>query len=98
MFWQKPRNKVYYEIVNTGALQKAVDDKRLDAGKGIDREALVAAGLVRVNGAPTRILGMGELTASLNITAHSVSAGAKEMVQKAGGSVTIEAAPVEAAE
>ncbi|MDC0360183.1 50S ribosomal protein L15 [Alphaproteobacteria bacterium] len=94
----KPRNKVYYEIVNTGALQKAVDDKRLDAGKGIDRDALVAAGLVRVNGAPTRILGKGELTASLNITAHSVSAGAKEMVQKAGGSVTVEAAPVEAAE
>ena len=94
----KPRNTTYAEVVNTGALQKAVDDKRLDAGKGIDREALVAAGLVRVNGAPTRILGMGELTASLNITAHSVSAGAKEMVQNAGGSVTIEAAPVEAAE
>lgn len=94
----KPRNKVYYEIVNTGALQKAVADKRIDAGKSVDRDALVAAGLVRVNGAPARILGKGELTAALNITAHSVSAGAKELVQKAGGSVTIEAGPQKAAE
>lgn len=94
----KPRNKVVYEIVNTGALQKAVDDGRIDAGKAVDRDALVAAGLVRSNGAPARILGKGELTASLNITAHSASAGAKELVQKAGGSVTIEAAPAEAAE
>lgn len=94
----RPRNKVVFEIVNTGSLQKAVDSGRLDAGEAVDREALIAAGLVRVNGAPTRILGKGELTAALTITADCASAGAKEAVSKAGGSLAIEAVTVKAAE
>ncbi len=44
--FNKWRRKDFNEI-NVGALQQAIDDKRLDAGKPVDLDALVAAGIVR---------------------------------------------------
>ena len=41
--FNKWRRKDYNEV-NIGALQQAIDDKRLDAGKPVDLNALVAAG------------------------------------------------------
>lgn len=43
--FNKP-NRAEYSRVNTGALQRAVDARRLDAGKPVDMAALQAAGLV----------------------------------------------------
>ena len=91
------RNKVVYQIVNVSALEKAVEAGKFSAGQSVDRDALVAAGLIRANGTPARILGKGEISTALNLTVHSVSASAKEAIEKAGGSVTVEAqAPAEA--
>ncbi len=86
-----PRGKVVYQIVNLSALQKAVDAGKLGAGQAVDAAALAEAGLIRRNGAPARILAKGELTAALNLTVHSASAAAKEAVEKAGGSLQVEA-------
>ena len=40
-------SRVDYAEVNLGRLQAAIDAGRLDAGKTIDAEALMASGLVR---------------------------------------------------
>lgn len=78
-----------YAEVNLGAIQKAVDAKKLDAKGTIDHAALKAAGLARGGKDGVRLLGKGELTAKLNFLVAGVSASAKEAVEKAGGSVEV---------
>src|SRR3546814_21119143 len=54
-----------YAEVNIGAIQKAVDAKKLDAKGTIDHAALKAAGLARGGKAGVRLLGKGEISAKL---------------------------------
>ena len=89
-------NKVVYQIVNLTALERAVETGKLKAGQSVDREALVAAGLVRANGTPVRILGKGAIKASLNLNVHSASSAAKAAVEAAGGTIVVAAAAEEA--
>lgn len=86
-----PRNKTVYQVVNVGRLQKVIDAGKLDAAAPVDREALVAAGLVRPNGGPVRLLADGSLSAKLQITVDSGSRQAIAAVEGAGGSVTLSA-------
>ncbi len=73
-----------YETVNVGELAK------LDASvTEVDRDVLVAAGLVRSNANPLKILGTGDIATALKITADKFSASAKDKIEKAGGSVTV---------
>ena len=82
--------KTFYETVNVGELSK------LDSSvKEVSREVLVAAGLVRSNANPLKILGEGELSTALQITAEKFSASAKEKIEKAGGKAIDCVAPVE---
>jgi large subunit ribosomal protein L15 len=74
--------------VNIGRLQKAIDDKRLDGAAKITEEVLRKAGLAHKSRDGVRLLGKGEITARLDIEVAGVSAGAKEAVEKAGGTVT----------
>ena len=48
---------------------------------------LVAKGLVRKN-QPVKVLGEGELSVKLNVTADKFSKSAQEKIEAAGGSVT----------
>src|SRR6476646_4120577 len=41
----RPPHQKSWQVVNLGSLQKAIDDKKLDAGKTIDAAAMKAAGL-----------------------------------------------------
>ena len=85
--------KTYYETVNVGELAK-LDDSVSE----VNRETLVAAGLARANGKPLKILGEGELSKALKITAEKFSGSAKEKIEKAGGeAIVVEAAPAEEA-
>ena len=78
-----------YAEVNLGAIQKAVDAGKLDASASLDHAALQAAGLARGGKDGVRVLGKGELTAALTLTVAGVTAGAREAIEKAGGSVTV---------
>ena len=86
-----PLDRVLYQVVNTGRLQKVIDSGRLDAGQPIDRAALVAAGMVRVNGGPIRLLADGDLQSKLTISVDSGSKSAVAMIEGAGGSVSLSA-------
>ncbi|NTS65038.1 50S ribosomal protein L15 [Sphingomonas sp. HHU CXW] len=77
-----------YAEVNLGAIQKAIESGKLTA-TDIDHAALKAAGLARGGKDGVRLLGKGELTSALNFTVAGVSAGAREAVEKAGGSVNV---------
>ena len=78
-----------YAEVNLGAIQQAVDAGRLASDGTVDHAALKAAGLARGGKDGVRVLGKGELTARLNFTVAGVSAGAREAIEKAGGSVDV---------
>jgi len=74
--------------VNLWRLQDAVDAGKLDAKAPIDGAALVAAGVIRRVLDGVRVLGEGELKASLNMTVHSATASAAKAIEAAGGSIT----------
>jgi large subunit ribosomal protein L15 len=78
-----------YAEVNIGAIQKALDAGRLD-GKGIvDQAALRAAGLSRGGKDGVRLLGKGSLSAKLAFRVAGASAGARQAVEGAGGSIEL---------
>jgi large subunit ribosomal protein L15 len=78
-----------YAEVNLGAIQKAVDAKKLDAKGVVDHDALKAAGLARGGKDGVRLLGKGELSTKLSFKVAGISAGARAAVEKAGGSVEL---------
>jgi len=64
------------------------DLERFDAGTEITPESLAAAGLIRNTRYDMKILGEGELTKNLSVSAHNFSRTAREKIEKAGGSIT----------
>ncbi len=73
--------------VNLGRIQKAIDNKKLDAGAKITEETLRKAGLAHKSEHGIRILGEGALTAKLDIEVAGASKSAIAAVEKAGGSL-----------
>jgi large subunit ribosomal protein L15 len=71
-----------FAILNLGRIEK-----RFDAGATITPEALVEAGLVEPAKGGVKILGSGELTKKFAFKAVFVSAGARQKIEAAGGSV-----------
>jgi large subunit ribosomal protein L15 len=78
----KNRFRVTYQVVNVAQLEKLFPQ-----GGTVDLEALVNAGAVR-KGEPVKVLGDGELSVKLDITANAFSGSAREKIAAAGGSVT----------
>jgi large subunit ribosomal protein L15 len=77
-----------FSEVNLGRLQKAIDDKRLDASGRITEEVLRKAGLAHKSRDGVRLLAKGEIKAKIDIEVAGASASAREAVEKAGGTVT----------
>src|SRR5580698_5734435 len=71
-----------YQVVNTGRLAGLYAD-----GGDVTPESLVAKGAAR-KGELIKVLGTGELTVSLRVTAHAFSASATRKITTAGGSTT----------
>lgn len=78
-------NRVEYKAVNIGLLQN------LATAKGISDftvETFITNGLASKN-EKIKVLGTGELSDKLNITAHAFSTSAKEAIEAKGGSATV---------
>ena len=75
--------RTYSQPVNVAALA------RFDAGTEVTPELMKEAGLIRTIRKDVKILGRGELTTTLTVVAHAVSASAREKIEAAGGSVTL---------
>jgi large subunit ribosomal protein L15 len=63
------------------------DLERFDAGAEVTPEVLSKAGLIRNAKVEVKILGQGDLSKKLSVTAHAFSATAREKIEGAGGSV-----------
>jgi large subunit ribosomal protein L15 len=63
------------------------DLERFAEGTEVTPESLVAAGLIKNTRIDVKILGEGDLTRKLSVTAHRFSATARAKIEKAGGSV-----------
>ena len=92
--FNKP-NRVYYNEINLGAVQAAVESKKIDVKAPVTVASLVAAGVLSKHLGGVRLLGNGELKAKLAFEVYHASKGAIAAVEKAGGSVKI-LRPVEA--
>ena len=77
--------------VNIGRLQDAIEAKKLDAGKPIDADVLLAAGVIRRKLDGVKLLAKGELKANLTIEVTGASKAAVAAVEKAGGKVVVAA-------
>jgi len=62
-------------------------ETRFDAGADVTPEALKKLGLIRNLRTDVKILGHGDLSKKLNVTAHRFSATAREKIESAGGTV-----------
>ena len=71
-----------YQVVNLDRLGQLFPD-----GGTVDVADLVAAGAVRRR-SRVKILGSGDLSIALQVSAHAFSASAKEKITAAGGSTT----------
>jgi len=78
-----------YAEANLGAIQKLVEAGKIAAGAVIDHAALKAAGIARGGKDGVRILGKGDFSAKLSFRVAGVSKGAREAIEKAGGSVDV---------
>lgn len=82
--------RVEYQVVN-------IDDfARCDA-KELTPEILKAAGLVRKNGVPVKVLGFGKLEKPYTVRANAFSQTAKEKIEQAGGKAIVISAASEVA-
>jgi large subunit ribosomal protein L15 len=77
----KSLNRVEYQVVNVRDLEKVDGD--------VSPESLKAAGLVRSLRKPVKILGIGEVSRKVAVSAHKFSASAQSKIEAAGGSVTV---------
>ena len=84
-----PPHQKGWQVVNLGRLQKAIDDKKLDAGKPIDAAAMQAAGLFKKAFDGVRLLGKGEIKTKIEVKVAGASASAIAAVEKAGGKVEL---------
>jgi large subunit ribosomal protein L15 len=82
--------RTYSQPVNVSSLEE-----RFEAGADVTPEALKDVGLIAKLSVDVKVLGEGELTKKLSVTAHSFSKTAAEKIEAAGGTVTRLREPVE---
>ena len=74
--------KTEYQVVNLDRIAELVPE-----GGSVGGSDLVAKGAVRA-GRPVKVLGQGEITSAVELSAHAFSASAKEKIAAAGGSTS----------
>ncbi len=76
-----PNTKVY-QVINVASIEKLFPD-----GGTIGVVELVASGAVR-KGSPVKVLGQGDISVKVNVTADKFSGAARDKIVAAGGSIT----------
>jgi large subunit ribosomal protein L15 len=64
-------------------------DARFDEGAEVTPASLSVRGLATRKNVPVKILGVGELSKKLTVTAHGFSKSAREKIEGAGGTCTV---------
>ena len=85
----KPPFAKDYNEVNLGRIQAAFAAGKLARGASVTIEALLAAGVCSKSRDGVKLLGTGEISASLNFEVAAASKSAIAAIEKAGGSVRL---------
>lgn len=75
--------RIPFQPINVGALD------RFEAGATVTPESLRDAGLLKHLREPVKILGEGELSKRLSVSAHRFSESARAKIEAAGGTATL---------
>jgi len=75
--------KVEFQVVNLDRISELFPD-----GGSVTVDELVARGAVR-DGHPVKVLGQGDLSVKVEVSANAFSASAKDKIEAAGGSATL---------
>ncbi len=81
------KNRVEYQILNVGHLQKLFNDGKIS--QSIDKEQLIQVGVINNKKLPLKILGNGDLDVAFDITADKFSDTAKQKIESAGGTIKL---------
>lgn len=73
--------KTYYSLVHLGALEK------FPSGIHITPEILHDSGLIRNTKSPIKILGDGDLSKSMTVSAHKFTESARNKIEAVGGTI-----------
>ena len=82
------RFMIEYQVINVGRLQELAETNRFD-GTTVNLEILYKTGAVSKSNIPVKVLGNGEISTALNIEVANITASAKQKIESAGGTVTI---------
>jgi large subunit ribosomal protein L15 len=75
--------KVEFQVVNLDRISELFPE-----GGTISVDDLITKGAVR-DGHPVKVLGQGDITVAVEVSADAFSASAKEKIEAAGGTVTV---------
>ena len=75
--------KVEFQVVNLDRINELYPE-----GGAVTVQDLVARGAVR-DGRPVKVLGQGDLTVAVQVSANAFSGSAKEKIEAAGGTTTV---------
>ena len=87
-FGFKNRFRTEYRGINVSRLARLIEEGRIDASEVITPEVMVQAGIARKSDL-IKILGSGELSSPVKVSAHAFSASAKSKIEGAGGEVLV---------
>ena len=82
-------NRTNYTELNLGRIQKLIDSNKIDPKKIINYKTLLDLGLVKSNKTRIKLLAKGEIKNKIDIEVSAFSNSAKEIIEKAGGSIMI---------
>ena len=75
--------KVEFQVVNLDRINDLFPE-----GGEVTVESLIARGAVR-DGHPVKVLGQGDLSVAVQVSANAFSGSAKEKIEAAGGTITV---------
>ena len=83
----KNRFRTEYSVINVGDIDKAINDKKIDAKKIITKEDFFNAGLIRNKNVLVKILGAGKTNHSLNLKVDKASQSAIKIISDKKGNI-----------
>ena len=82
-------NRINFTELNLGKIQKLIDSNKIDPKKIINYKTLLDLGLMKSNKTRIKLLAKGEIKNKIDIEVSAFSNSAKEIIEKAGGSIIV---------
>ncbi len=77
-----------FQVINVSRLQELIDEKKFEDNK-VNLEVLYSIGAIAKRNLPLKVLGNGEISSPINVEANKFTASAKQKIESAGGTVTL---------